>query len=135
MKRILLLASLAFIGFSCSSGNGETQDTSPAEETKREQTEAKEQTKDNSEPPAEINALLQEHTCLTCHKVDERLVGPPYKQVALRNYTDEEIVELIYEPKPENWPDYPAMAALPNVPEEDALKIAAWINSLNPRNN
>jgi len=52
------------------------------------------------------------------------------KLVALKNYSDEQIVQLIHEPKPENWPDYPAMAPLPNVPKDDALKIANWINSL-----
>jgi cytochrome c len=135
MKKVFFIASLALVGFSCSSGGGESEEAPATNDAATEQTEAKEEVSDNSEPPAEINALLQQHTCLTCHKVEERLVGPPYKQVALRNYTNEEIVELIYEPKPENWPDYPPMAALPNVPEEDALKIAAWINSLNPRNN
>jgi cytochrome c len=134
MKKVLFIAGLALIGFSCSSG-GEEAEEKTTNEAATEQAETQEETADNSEPPAEISALLQQHTCLTCHKVEERLVGPPYKQVALRNYTNEEIVELIYEPKPEHWPDYPPMAALPNVPEEDALKIAEWINSLNPRNN
>lgn len=84
-----------------------------------------------TEPPAEIQALLQKHICLTCHKVDQRLVGPAYKDVAKKKYTPEKIVELIYKPQPANWPGYPAMAPMTQVPKEDALKIAKWINSLN----
>lgn len=83
-----------------------------------------------TEPPADVQALLQKHICLTCHKVDTRLVGPAYKDVAKKKYTPEKIVELIYKPQPANWPGYPAMAPMTQVPKEDALKIAKWINSL-----
>ncbi|MCY7350343.1 MAG: cytochrome C [Cytophagaceae bacterium] len=82
------------------------------------------------EPPAEIQALLQKHICLTCHKVNVRVVGPAYKDVAKKKYTDERIVQLIYKPEPANWPGYTAMIAMTNVPKEDAMKIAKWINSL-----
>jgi cytochrome c len=37
---------------------------------------------------------------------------------------------LIANPKPSNWPGYPPMAAMKNVPKDDAIKIATWINSL-----
>ncbi len=81
-------------------------------------------------PPAEINALLQKHTCLACHKAGARLVGPAYTEVAKKKYTNEQMVELIYAPKPANWPGYPPMAAVKSIPKEDALKVADWINSL-----
>ena len=82
------------------------------------------------EVPADINELLNKHTCLTCHAAGERVVGPAYVEVAKRNYTNKEIVALIYTPKPEHWPDYPPMIGLPKVPKEDAMKIADWIISL-----
>jgi cytochrome c551/c552 len=79
----------------------------------------------------EVKPLLQRNTCLACHAMDKRVVGPAYKEVAKRKYSDEEIVDLIYNPKPSNWPDYATpMAAMPQVPKADALKIASWINSL-----
>lgn len=81
-------------------------------------------------PPAAIEALLSKHTCLVCHKVETRLIGPAYVEVAKKKYTAEKMVELIYKPKPENWAGYPPMAAMPNVPKAEALKIAKWINSL-----
>jgi cytochrome c551/c552 len=79
----------------------------------------------------EIKPLLQKNTCLACHAADKKVVGPSYADVAKRKYTNEQIVNLIYNPKPENWPDYATpMAPMPQVPKADAVKIAAWINSL-----
>lgn len=80
--------------------------------------------------PADIEALLTKNTCLACHKPDQRLVGPGYKEVmAKKKYKPEQIVELIANPKPANWPGYPPMAPL-NVPKDEAMKIAKWIVSL-----
>lgn len=84
--------------------------------------------------PADIEALLTKNTCFACHRADQKLVGPGYKEVmAKKKYKPEQIVELIYAPKPANWPGYPPMAALPSVPKDDALKIAKWIVTLAPK--
>ncbi|MBC8153162.1 MAG: hypothetical protein H7Z72_09645 [Bacteroidetes bacterium] len=81
----------------------------------------------------EVKPLLARHTCLACHQTNKKQVGPAYTEVAKRRYTNEEIVDLIYNPKPQHWPDYPVeMPPMPQVPKADALKIAAWINSLAP---
>lgn len=84
----------------------------------------------------EVKGLLSRHTCLACHNTDKRQVGPAYRAVAKRGYTNDQIVELIYNPKPQNWPDYATeMPPMPQVPKADAQKIAAWINSLSPTAN
>ena len=81
----------------------------------------------------EVKGLLTRHTCLACHQANKRQVGPAYADVAKRRYTNDQIVELIYNPKPKNWPDYATeMPPMPQVPKADALKMAAWINSLAP---
>ncbi|MEO9805905.1 MAG: c-type cytochrome [Reichenbachiella sp.] len=78
-----------------------------------------------------VKQLLEKNTCFACHKQNERLVGPSYLDIAKRNYSDERIVELIYKPEPENWPDYPApMIGLPHLDKSELLEIARWINSL-----
>ncbi len=83
---------------------------------------------------AEVQPLLSKYTCLACHNTEKKQVGPGYRDVAKRGYSDEKIVDLIYNPKPENWPDYATpMPAMPQVPKGDALKIASWINSLNKK--
>lgn len=79
---------------------------------------------------ADIEPLLVKNTCTACHQADQRQVGPAFNDVAKRKYSDEKIVELIYNPQPQNWPNYTPMAPMPQVPEEEALQIAKWINSL-----
>lgn len=79
----------------------------------------------------EAMALLSKHTCLACHKVNERAVGPAYKEIAKRNYTNAQIEALIIQPQPSNWPDFSTpMAPMSHVPKKDIQKIAAWINAL-----
>lgn len=81
---------------------------------------------------AEIQPLLTANTCVACHNKDKRVVGPSFLSIAKRNYSNEKIVELIYNPQPKNWPEYATpMAPMPQVPKSEALQIAAWINSLN----
>lgn len=81
---------------------------------------------------SEIQPLLTANTCVACHNKDKRVVGPSFLSIAKRNYSNEKIVELIYTPKPKNWPEYATpMAPMPQVPKNEALQIAAWINSLN----
>ncbi len=81
----------------------------------------------------EVKGLLTRHTCSACHQANKRQVGPAFSDVAKRKYTNEQIVKLIYNPQPHNWPDYATeMPPMPQVPKPDALKIAAWINSLAP---
>jgi cytochrome c551/c552 len=80
---------------------------------------------------ATVKPLLQKHTCLACHSEDKKVVGPAFKEIAKRKYSNEKIVQLIYNPKPENWPDFATpMAPMPQVPKKDALTIASYINSL-----
>jgi len=78
----------------------------------------------------EIAALLTKYTCSACHKTNERAVGPAFKEIAKRKYSVSQMVNLVYAPKPENWPDYTPMAPMLHVPKKDVEKIAAWINTL-----
>ncbi|WP_020595673.1 c-type cytochrome [Spirosoma panaciterrae] len=80
--------------------------------------------------PADMNALMTKYTCIACHRPNQKLVGPAYADVAKKKYSNEEIVKLIYTPVPSHWPGYPPMAPMTQVPKEDAMKLAVWINSL-----
>src|SRR5690606_4659893 len=74
----------------------------------------------------EVKGILTKNTCLACHNTDKKLVGPSFKEIAKRNYSDEKIAELIRNPQPQNWPDYPTeMPPMPHVPKADVAKIAA----------
>jgi len=81
--------------------------------------------------PPNVQKLLQKNTCLACHNPDNKLVGPAYKEVMQKKkYKPEQIVELIYKPNPKNWPGYPPMAPMSQVPKDEAMIIAKWIASL-----
>lgn len=79
----------------------------------------------------DVKGMLASYTCLSCHNPDRKLVGPAFKDIAKRKYSPEKILQLIHNPQPENWPEYPTpMPPMPQVKKEDGLKIAAYINSL-----
>ncbi len=80
---------------------------------------------------ADVKLLLEKYTCNACHNADKKQIGPAFRAVARRNYPVDKIVQLIYNPRPENWPDYATqMPPMSQVPKADAKKIAAWINGL-----
>lgn len=79
----------------------------------------------------EVKPLLLKNTCLSCHNANKRQVGPAYVDVAKKKYSVNELVQLIHNPKPEHWPDYSTpMPPMPQVPKDEARKIALWIKSL-----
>ncbi|RYD78345.1 MAG: cytochrome c [Sphingobacteriales bacterium] len=79
----------------------------------------------------EVEGLLTKNTCLACHNPTKRQIGPPFVEIAKRKYSAEKIYSLIHNPQPQNWPGYSTeMPPMPQVTKAEALKIAAWINSL-----
>ncbi len=79
---------------------------------------------------SEGEKLLAKNGCNACHSVDQKIVGPSFKEIANKGYTPERIVQLIYKPEPSNWPGYPPMTPMTNVPKDEAEKIAQWITQL-----
>ena len=82
--------------------------------------------------PDDIENLLEKNKCLSCHTPYRRLVGPSFVNIAQKQYDAKKIAELIEKPQPDNWPGYPAMAPIKNVPYNEVCKITSWINSLKP---
>lgn len=79
----------------------------------------------------EVKGLLTNYTCLACHNPAKKQIGPSFTEIAKRKYPNEKILQLIHNPKPENWPGYATeMPPMPQVSKADGLKIAAYINSL-----
>lgn len=109
---------------SCSSG-ADSAPTSPSYPVMK-----KENKKSGTEVSADIKKLLAKNTCLGCHKVDKKLVGPAYVEVAKRGYSKEELIALIKNPVPENWPDYPPMAPMEWVADDELERIADWMLTL-----
>ena len=80
---------------------------------------------------AEIQPLLNKNTCAACHNATKRQVGPAFTEVAKRHYSVEQIIKLIRNPQPQNWPEIATpMPPMPQVSQADVQKIATWIKSL-----
>ena len=118
-----------------STENSSIKKEEPKKEVKTTaKTEATEAPKEAEEAPSleVISPILAKNTCSACHNADTRQVGPSFQEIAKRNYTVDQIVELVVTPRPENWPDYSTpMPPMPHVPKSDVVKIAQWIRSLN----
>lgn len=78
-----------------------------------------------------VDLLLAKYTCQSCHHVKDKRVGPSFQEIAKRSYSTDQMVELIKKPKPSNWPEFATpMPPMSHVPDEDLIKIAQWIRSL-----
>jgi len=75
MKQLLFSAVIIFLLQSCG-GSSESDKKAEAEKT-----EAVNDVSSNPDYEKGL-ALISKSGCLTCHKVDETLIGPPYRKVA-----------------------------------------------------
>lgn len=74
--------------------------------------------------------LIGKNDCLTCHKENEKLVGPAYKDVAAKYASDPNAIEVLAEKVMKGgtgvWGQVP-MAAHPNLTKEDAVALVKYI--------
>jgi cytochrome c len=129
MKKVVVILAIALAFTSC---DKKKENTEPA---KTESTSSKELF-DDEEPviSAEFKKgsdLIAASDCLACHKVDEKVVGPSYQDVAAKySQIDEEmLVTKIIEGGQGNWGEIP-MTAHPAISKDDALKMVKYILSL-----
>lgn len=77
--------------------------------------------------------LAKEKNCLACHAVDQKLVGPSYKDVAAKYKGDKsaegKLVTKVLKGGSGAWGQIP-MPANPQVNEAEAKKLVQWILSL-----
>jgi cytochrome c len=75
MRKYIFIISIVAIFTACGSG-----DSGNKKETDKKETPVSD-ISDNPDYKAGL-ALLSKSDCLTCHKIDEKLTGPPYREVA-----------------------------------------------------
>lgn len=77
--------------------------------------------------------LIAQSDCLTCHKVDMKVVGPAYKEVAAKYEASEANIEMLTDKiisgGSGHWGEIP-MQAHPNVSKDDAKEMVKYILSL-----
>lgn len=75
-------------------------------------------------------ALATAKNCMACHAVDKKLVGPSYKDVAVKYANDKGAVDKLAVKMIKGgsgvWGPVP-MPANPQVSEAEAKKLAAWV--------
>jgi len=78
-------------------------------------------------------ALAEKHLCLSCHRVDSKLVGPAYKDVAAKYKGDpgalDRLVAKVVKGGKGVWGQTP-MPANKDVSEADVRTIVTWVLSL-----
>lgn len=87
MKRIIIATFLMTV-FSCSkNANSGNKDVLVEEELPVSKTV--------TDPIAEGKSLVEGSDCLGCHKLDEKMIGPSYKEVASKYENTPENVEML----------------------------------------
>ncbi|HEY0356701.1 MAG TPA: c-type cytochrome [Flavisolibacter sp.] len=129
MKKAIVIFSLIAIVASC--GN-EPKEVKPIDNPTSEPAQP------TSTAPADAEAergleLIAQSDCLTCHKVEEQLVGPPYMKVA-EKYQDTEanidtLASRVIRGSIGHWGQVP-MTAHPTLSEADAKAMVKYVLSL-----
>ncbi len=73
-------------------------------------------------------ALANAKACMACHSVDNKLIGPAYKEVAAKGEGAEVLAASIKNGSSGKWGPVPMPAN--HVTDEEAALLAAWIASL-----
>ena len=157
MKKSLALIALAlaFAGYSCQQKPAEQptqQEQKPAEQPAQQQppqqeqkpaeqqpAEQKPQEQPKSEAPAkaqtasvDASKLAQAKGCFACHDINNKKVGPAFKEVAKRFAgkpgIEEELAKRIKNGGVGTWGNVPMPPQ--NVTEEEAKQLAQWVLSL-----
>lgn len=83
--------------------------------------------------PSEGEALIKKEDCATCHKIDKKVVGPSYLDIAKKYPMNDKNVKYLTEKITKGgsgvWGPIP-MSAHTALKKDDAKKIAIYILSL-----
>ncbi len=125
MKKISSIVLLTACLYACNSGN--TASTSNAS------TETQSNTKPDPTDSPEFQkglVLIKNSDCITCHKIDEKLIGPAFRDIANKYpntaATLDTLANKIIHGGQGNWGSIP-MAAHANLSVEDATAMAQYV--------
>ncbi len=96
MKKILFTSAIALTLIAC--GGAGTENKEAVKEQSKEEVKTEAATDPSANPDYENGlVLIAQSDCLTCHKVDEKLIGPTYREVANKYENTEANVKLLAE--------------------------------------
>ena len=125
MKRIITICLLTAGMYACNNGGSEAK-TEPKTETPQV---AKADPTDSPEFQKGLD-LIKNSDCATCHKIDEKLIGPAFRDIANKYPNTPETIDTlahkIIKGGQGNWGSIP-MAAHDKLPLEDAKSLAKYV--------
>jgi cytochrome c len=129
MKKLFITSAIALTLIACG-GSGTENKEAAKEETKKEEAAT---TSISDDPVYQEGLALvakPENLCLTCHKVDEKLTGPSYRDVANKYENTPQNIKGLAEKVVKGgsgvWGDV-AMVPAPGLKIEDAEKMVKYI--------
>lgn len=129
MKKIILTSAIALVFIACGSSGTEKKEAAK-EESKTETPAAPSISDDPVYQEGLALVAKPENLCLTCHKVDEKLTGPAYRDVANKYENTPENVKMLTEKVLKGgsgvWGDV-AMVPAPGLNAADAEKMVKYI--------
>lgn len=129
MKKLLFTSAVALLFIACGGSGTENKDAAK-EESKTEAPAAPSISDDPVYQEGLALVAKPENLCLTCHKVDEKLTGPAYRDVANKYENTPENVKMLAEKVVKGgsgvWGDV-AMPPNPAVNPADAEKMVKYI--------
>ncbi|WP_285057426.1 c-type cytochrome [Pedobacter ginsengisoli] len=127
MKRTLIIPAIVFAVVSVCASQGVAQTKKPAAAAKKTTGAAP------SADAAAGKALIAKSDCMACHKLDVKLVGPGFKQIAKKYPANEEnknaLAKKVVEGGSGVWGAIP-MSPHPALSVDDAKKIVTYILSV-----
>lgn len=148
MKKILTILALSSMIAACGRSGNNSQSANDStdvansgaaahqseavQETTVTNTGAERTTSGVSTPTDPGAQLIAKSDCLSCHKEHDKLVGPPYADVAKRYKAPDDIdklAEKVIKGGAGSWGDVP-MTAHPNLSLDDAKKMVAYVLSV-----
>lgn len=84
-------------------------------------------------PAMADEALAKSKMCMNCHKVDQKVLGPAFKDVAAKYKGDKKAVDTLAQKIVKGGSGVWGQAAMPantQVSDAEAKKLAAWVLSL-----
>jgi cytochrome c len=141
MKKVFIVLCISAVITACGGGSktGSADSTAAANQTAKQSETSVDTnaTKTGAEPAAGSMSpgakLIAGSDCLTCHKVDTKVIGPAYKDVAAKypatQANIDTLVNKVINGGKGNWGDVP-MAPHPQLKKEDVTQMVKYILSL-----
>lgn len=134
MKKILIVLGICSVIIACNSGD-KSESTS---DTSSQSAVVEQAAPDTSAAAVAVSSatgekLISTSDCLTCHKVDTKLVGPAYIDVANKYSATEATIQMLVDKVIKGgsgvWGEIP-MAPHPTISNNDATEMVKYILSL-----